>query len=159
MTLHQHTVEDTAGVIAPPPLIFAGGLGLGLLLHRLRPWSVLPHSVARRLGPLLLGCAGLLMGSAFLTMRRAHTDVRPHVPTTALVSSGPYRYTRNPIYLAFTLAYTGLAALAGSAWPMVLLPGVLQVIRRGVIAREERYLARRFGQPYISYMAQVRRWF
>ena len=91
-------------------------------------------------------------------MHRAGTDVRPDRPTSNLVVEGPYRFTRNPIYLGFTLSYGGATALANSLPSALLLPFVLFVMRRGVIEREERYMKRSFGEEYLRYKARVRRW-
>ena len=82
----------------------------------------------------------------------------PYEPTTALVTEGPYCFTRNPLYLGLTLTYGGISALANALWATLLLPFVLVVMRRGVIDREERYLERAFGEEYIRYKARVRRW-
>lgn len=91
-------------------------------------------------------------------MRQAGTDVRPDKPTSSLIVEGPYRFSRNPIYLGFTLFYSGITALANSLPSDLLLPFVLVVMRRGVIEREEHYLERIFGEEYLRYKASVRRW-
>jgi len=148
---------DTAHVIAPPPLIYAVPLLAGLLLHHYRPLPVVPAAWAHLLGPLIvgLGFGGLPAVLAFL---RAGTRPEPWKPTTALVVTGPYRFSRNPMYLGFTLFYTGISVWVNALWPLLLLPVVLVVMSRGVIAREEAYLERRFGDEYRSYKARVRRW-
>ena len=150
--------SDTAGVIAPPPLIYAGALGVGLLAKALFPATFLPGGVARALGLPLTGSGLLLFISSIRAMRRGETDVRPYKPTTSIVTEGPYRFTRNPIYLGFTLVYGGVSALANSPWAILLLPFVLGLMQRGVIEREERYLERVFGEEYTRYKARVRRW-
>jgi protein-S-isoprenylcysteine O-methyltransferase Ste14 len=91
-------------------------------------------------------------------MLRAGTPLDPAEPVSAIVTAGPYQYSRNPIYLGMTLVYLGVAALANSRWPVIALPAMLQVVQRGVIAREERYLVQRFGDEYRRYQASVRRW-
>jgi protein-S-isoprenylcysteine O-methyltransferase Ste14 len=91
-------------------------------------------------------------------MRRAETNVDPRQPTTAIVTEGPYRFTRNPLYLSMTLIYAGITALANALPAAVLFPIVLRIMRRGVIEREKRYLERKFGDEYLIYKAQVRRW-
>ena len=91
-------------------------------------------------------------------MHRAGTNIRPDLPTTALVTEGPFRFTRNPLYLGLTLMYAGIALLIPGTWPLLLLVPVLLVMRWGVIAREERYLERKFGEPYRAYLGRVRRW-
>jgi len=91
-------------------------------------------------------------------MMRAGTNVDPTQPATVLVVDGPFKYTRNPLYLSLTLLYAGIAILVNSLWTMLLLPVVLVVMRKGVVDREERYLARKFGEQYLRYKASVRRW-
>ena len=149
---------ETAGVVARPPLIYGGALAVGLLAKPLFPTAFLPHRVARMLGLPLLGAGLLLFLSALRSIRRAGTEVRTSKPTTRLVVEGPYRFTRNPIYLGFTLVYGGITALTHSLPSALLLPFVLVVMRRGVIEREERYLERIFGEEYLRYKARVRRW-
>ena len=149
---------DNPGVIAPPPLIYAGALAIGLLANRLYPIAFLPRGLSRVLGwPLIVG--GPVVGSLGLReMKRADTNVDPREPTTAIVTGGPYRFTRNPLYLSMTLIYGGITALANALPAALLLPVVLHVMRRGVIEREERYLEGKFGDEYLNYKARVRRW-
>ena len=149
---------DNPGVIAPPPLIYAGALAIGLLANRLYPIAFLPRGLSRVLGwPLIVG--GPVVGSLGLReMKRADTNVDPREPTTAIVTGGPYRFTRNPLYLSMTLVYAGITALANALPAALLLPAVLAFMRRGVIEREERYLERKFGDEYMDYKARVRRW-
>ncbi len=149
--------ERTPGVIAPPPLLYLGPLLGGLLLDMLVPMPRLPARL--RLAGLPLLAAGMsLAGWFFVTMRRAGTPVDPYEPPTALVVDGPFRHTRNPAYVGLTLGYAGVALLAGGRWPWLFLPGVLAVVKRGVIEREERYLEERFGPDYQDYRRRVRRW-
>lgn len=149
---------DNPGVVAPPPLIYGGALAAGLLANRWRPVPFLPRAVARPLGWMLL-TGGLLLGRyGVQALRGAGTNVDPYKPVNAFVVNGPYRFTRNPLYLGLTMVYAGVSALANALWAVALLPGVLAVIRRGVIEREERYLERKFGDEYLRYKARVRRW-
>lgn len=151
--------SDTSRVIAPPPLVYLAGLGGGLLFDRLVPGYGLPGGVLQIVGLGLVPAGVALLAWAVVTMRRARTAVNPYKPSSALVASGPYRFTRNPIYLADAVLYVGLAFALRSAAGLALLPLVLVVIRYGVIAREERYLERAFGDSYRKYKAVVRRWF
>jgi protein-S-isoprenylcysteine O-methyltransferase Ste14 len=91
-------------------------------------------------------------------MRRAGTNVNPTEPTTILVVEGPFKFTRNPLYLSLTLFYAGVAILMNALWAMLMLPAVLFLVNRGVIEREERYLERKFGEQYTQYKERVRRW-
>ena len=149
---------DNPGVVAPPPLIYAGALTLGLVANKLYPMAFLPRAVSRVLGlPLIFG--GLAIGLlGFREMRRAETNVDPYKPATAIVTEGPYRFTRNPLYVGMTLVYSGITALFNAFPAAMLLPPALAVMRGGVIEREERYLERKFGDEYLAYKARVRRW-
>jgi protein-S-isoprenylcysteine O-methyltransferase Ste14 len=148
---------DIPHVIAPPPLIYALPLAAGLVLNHYRPWPALPAGIARIAGPVcvLLGCIGF---PAIIAFFRAGTRPEPWRPSTALVIAGPYRITRNPMYLGFALLYLGTSLWVNTAWPLLALPAVLLVMHFGVIRREEAYLERRFGDPYRAYRARVRRW-
>ncbi|HET7271480.1 MAG TPA: isoprenylcysteine carboxylmethyltransferase family protein [Rubrobacter sp.] len=158
MSEDERDNPDNPGVLAPPPLIYAAALAAGLLLNRRYRISFLPRSLARTLGwPLIAGGLAIgLLGSR--QMRRAETNMDPYKPTTAIVSEGPFRFTRNPLYLSMILIYVGIAALANALPPVLLLPMVQHLMRHGVIEREERYLERKFGDEYLKYKARVRRW-
>jgi protein-S-isoprenylcysteine O-methyltransferase Ste14 len=160
-TTVEEETRDNPGVIAPPPLIYAVPLAVGLLLHArfpVRPLRLMPRVVRVVLGGSLVGLAVAVIASAFRKMVRAHTNVDPTQPTTALVVEGPFKFTRNPVYLSLTLLYTGISIIVNALWTMLLLPLVLLVMRKGVIDREERYLERKFGGQYLRYKASVRRW-
>lgn len=152
------SIQDNPGVVAPPPLIYAGALAVGLLVHRFFPVKILPRAGARPLGRLLATISGMLALSAVFEMRRAGTHIDPERPATALVTGGPFRLTRNPLYLSLALLYTGIAFMVNSLWAIISLPAAMIAVRYGVISREERYLERKFGEQYLSYKAKVRRW-
>jgi protein-S-isoprenylcysteine O-methyltransferase Ste14 len=144
--------------VAPPPLLFIAGLGVGLLASRLLPLSRPPQRVRRGVGlPLIASGLGLVVWAG-ATMHGAGTAVQPTKPSVALVTDGPYRFTRNPAYLGMALLSAGIAFLADAPWALLPLGLVLLVIDRGVIAREERYLDGLFGDEYSAYRRRVRRW-
>jgi protein-S-isoprenylcysteine O-methyltransferase Ste14 len=151
---------DTSGVRVLPPLIYAGMFLGGYALNRLVPlrlWGD-PPPLARLVGWSLVGAGVLLGASAVVLFRRAGTTPNPTRPTTALVLHGPYRFTRNPMYVGLGLCYLGATLLVNSAWPLVLLPVLIGLVQRWVIAPEEAYLERRFGAEYRAYRTRVRRW-
>lgn len=150
--------RDNAGVVTPPPLIYLAALAAGMLVNSIYPARLLPRIIPRTSGlPLILG--GFLIGLLGVReMRKAQTNIDPYRPVHAIVDQGPFRFTRNPIYVSFTLMYLGLSVLANALWPVLLLPGVLTMMQRGVIEREEAYLERKFGGEYLTYKEQVRRW-
>jgi protein-S-isoprenylcysteine O-methyltransferase Ste14 len=145
-------------VIAPPPLIYLGGLGVGFALNGVVGGASLSPRVARPVGAGLIVAGAGLMGSFVQAFRRARTPVDPYSPSEAIVTEGPYRLTRNPGYLGMALTYVGIATVSNAPWALVPLPVVIAVIDRGVIAREERYLERKFGARYTDYKRNVRRW-
>lgn len=139
----------------PPPILYLAGLLVGVALDRVWP---LANGYATW-GGLALVAAGLALDAwAAAAFQRAQTTVLPWGRARFLVPHGPYRYTRNPMYLGMALSYLGLALLVGSWWALALLPVVLVVITVYVIRREERHLAARFGDDYDAYRARVRRW-
>lgn len=150
--------RDSAGVVAPPPLIYLGGLAVGFGLEALLPGASLPGAVQWILGGALVVAGAVLLASFNTLFHRTGTAVEPWKPTTAIVTTGPYRITRNPAYLGMALVYVGIAVLSQALWVLVPLPFVLAVINNGVIRREERYLERKFGQEYLDYRRRVRRW-
>lgn len=172
----MNTPRDTAGVIAPPPLIYIGFLVLGWAVSRLAAQpdviAAVGTEVARWLTPgfgletqtrrfvaLPLIIGGLLIdGAAAGYFRRLGTPPEPWKPTTVLATGGLYRLSRNPIYVGFAVTYAGLAIAMDSALTLLLLIPCLLVVDRLVIAREERYLAGKFGADYEAYRARVRRW-
>jgi protein-S-isoprenylcysteine O-methyltransferase Ste14 len=151
---------DVAGVIALPPLIFLGFLAAATVLEAVVPLPVLAaHALARYLaGAALTACGFLMIGLGTRRFLAAGTNIPPTLPTTALVVEGIYERTRNPLYLGTTLVYSGLSVAAGSLWAIVLAVPLLWVINVGVVAREERYLERKFGDAYRVYKTRVRRW-
>ena len=149
---------DTAGVIAPPPLIYVGALGVGFGLDAAIGDASLPSTVARPVGAALIVAGAGLMGTFVWAFGRARTPVDPYTPSQAIVTDGPYRLTRNPGYLGMALTYAGIAMVSNAPWALVPLPVAIAVIDRGVIAREERYLERKFGARYTDYKRRARRW-
>ena len=154
----DETQRDTAGVVAPPPLIYLTGLIVGVVLDALLPQGELPWVVRWILGGVLVLAGVALLVSFNTVFTRKGTAVEPWKPTTAIVTTGPYRFTRNPAYLGMALLYIGLALLAEAPWALLVLPIVIVVVDRMVIAREERYLERKFGSEYLDYKRTVRRW-
>ena len=150
--------RDVPGVIGPPPLIFLAGLAVGFGLELLLPSVDLPTALALVVGALLIVVGLALMVSFVRAFNAKETAFDPWQETTAIVTDGPYRFTRNPGYLGMALVYAGIAVASESLWVLVPLPLVVAVIDRGVIEREERYLERKFGEEYLGFKRRVRRW-
>jgi protein-S-isoprenylcysteine O-methyltransferase Ste14 len=150
---------DTANVRIRPPIAWALAVVAGFLLHWLLPLPFVPASLpAVWIGGAVFAAALALLVWAFVTMTRAGTNVPTSQPSTAIVEAGPYRHTRNPIYLAMMLGLVGLAFAFDSLWLLLVLVPFALVIRYGVVAREEAYLSRKFGDGYRRYLGRVRRW-
>ena len=151
--------RDRSGVVVRPPIAWALTAIAAFALDWLYPLPFLPGAVPA--GPLggIVFLAGLaLLIWAATTFRRAGTNVQTSQPTSTIVSDGPYRYTRNPIYLGMFLGLVGLAVGFDSLWSLILLVPFYAVIRYGVVAREEAYLELKFGDVFRAYKARVRRW-
>lgn len=149
--------RDNAGVKFPPPLMYLLVYLAGVVLQRLIPLGRLPARLWPA-GLLLVVAALLLVFPSLARFRRARTSAIPRRPTTALVIEGPYRFTRNPMYLGMLLLYVGAALWLGHVWPLLLAPVVVLLVRRMVIDREESYLIAKFGDDYRRYQSRVRRW-
>lgn len=154
---------NNPGVRFPPPFLFVGGFGIAWLVHTrvfgapISP-AILPDAVRGFLGWAQFAGGAVLVAWGMLTFASAHTAIIPNRPASKVVDHGPYRFTRNPMYVGFTLAYMGGALLLNTAWPFAFLPFVLLALSRLVIAREERYLTEAFGTEYTEYRSRVRRW-
>ena len=149
---------DSPGVRFPPPLLYALAILGGWLLHRARPLPI-GNSPAMTTGAwLLVGCWALLAGTAIGTFRRRDTSMITFRPASALVIAGPYKFTRNPMYVSLALLTLAFALFLNTWWVVVLLVPALAAVQQIVIVPEEKYLRRRFGADYDTYTRQVRRW-
>ena len=144
--------------IVRPPLVYLVAIALGLLLHFAWPVRLVSRAVSVPLGGTLVCVAVALLFSAVRTFRSAGTPVPGNRPTTTIVRTGPYRYSRNPIYLAFSLLQLGVAFWVNSLWLLVTLMPAVALISFVVIPREEHYLESRFPLDYLPYKTSVRRW-
>lgn len=144
--------------IVRPPLVYLGAIALGVLLHLAWPIGLVPAGMSAPLGATAVLIAVALFASAVRTLRIAGTPVPGDRPTTTIVRTGPYRYSRNPIYLAFSLLQLGVACWVDSLWLVITLIPAVALMSFVVIPREERYLQTRFPTEYLPYQQAVRRW-
>ncbi len=142
----------------PPPLVFIIVFVAGLQLQRFFPFIDIPKVIGRLMSVMCFVVSAILAASSFIMFRRARTSPLPIKPTLVLVTNGPYRFSRNPMYLSLVLLYFGLALWLDIFWALVLVPIVIILVQYLAIMREERYLERKFGQQYLYYKACVRRW-
>lgn len=153
--------QKTSGVVFPPPFYYLIGIGAGVLLSRFYPKDLVPAEYlffVRIAAAVVIFLAILLAASAILKFKRAGTNVQPIKPTLALVTAGPYRFTRNPMYLGLALAGFGIAMGLNMAWAIVGNIVAMVCIDRIVILKEERYLESKFGGDYLLFKRRVRRW-
>jgi len=141
-----------------PPFIYLFAMLVGLALDRIWPLPLPIDSLAKPLGVISIACALVLFMLTRREFRAAGTPVPGNQPATAIVRTGPLRFSRNPIYLAFSLVQLGAAFWAHSLWVLITLVPAIALMRFVVIAREERYLEAKFGADYLAYKSSVRRW-
>jgi protein-S-isoprenylcysteine O-methyltransferase Ste14 len=150
---------DRTGIVVPPPLLFAGPFFIGWFIGRRWPWSLLmDRSAAIAIGAAFFAVGAGVAIAAVRRFRSADTTVLPFGGTARIVTSGVYRWTRNPMYLGMALAYVGGSFVVNSGWCVVLLPVAVVLVQRLAIRPEERYLTRKFGDSYTRYCTHVRRW-
>jgi protein-S-isoprenylcysteine O-methyltransferase Ste14 len=156
----QPPTLQSPAVRFPPPLLFVSGLVAGWLLGRfVRPLPLAGDGYRLDTAGTVCMVLGVGLGAwGMITFRRAHTAIVPLYPASRIVTSGPYRFTRNPMYTGLTLAYVGLSLYMNSGWPLLALPIVLALLVRLVVRREEAYLRSAFPDEYVAYQARVRRW-
>jgi protein-S-isoprenylcysteine O-methyltransferase Ste14 len=151
--------RNTANLgLVRPPFVYMGSLVVGVLIHLAIPLPFLPRILAMPIGATLIGVAIAVFSWSVMEFRAARTPVPARKPTTVIVRTGPYHFSRNPIYLAFSLFQLGIGTWVNSLWLLATLAGAVAVMQYVVIPREERYLERRFGIQYSDYKASVRRW-
>ena len=152
-------MEDHADVVGRPPAVTLAALAVGVVLHIVFPAEIVPDILTWLLGiPLAIFSLALFLLSV-REFSRHGTPVRGTEAVITIVATGPYRFSRNPIYLSFVLLQFGIALTANSAWILLMVIPTLLYLSFGVIAREESYLARKFGDEYRGYRNSVRRWF
>lgn len=149
---------DKVNVIAKPPAIYFVSILAGILLQIVWPFSIVPFLWLRAAGLILIGLAVVVSIWGDQEFKRHETAVNPDQPPTFLVTTGPYRFSRNPMYVGLTLLQLGFALTFNSFWLVLTLVPTLLIMSRGVIDREEQFLATMFGQTYIDYRNRVRRW-
>jgi protein-S-isoprenylcysteine O-methyltransferase Ste14 len=150
--------SDNPGVIARPPLLYAGAIIIALLLNLVWPLPIFASTAGRWFGllPIVLGAAVLAWGRRALLS--GGTPVDPTLPTACIVTSGPYQFSRNPLYVGLTLIFLGLTLAMNTWWGILVLIPLVLIMDIGVVRREERYLDQKFGEGYRQYCSKVRRY-
>lgn len=157
--LKRRSVVDAPDILVLPPVLVGGTLIIGVAIHYL-VWTVtlLPTIPARVLGFTIFVAAGLLAHLAHNAMKRVGTNVLPTRPTLTLATDGPYRFTRNPLYVAAIGVYLGVTLWVDGLAPLLLLFPMAWLLNRWIVLPEERYLETKFGDAYTSYRSSVPRW-
>jgi protein-S-isoprenylcysteine O-methyltransferase Ste14 len=151
--------KDAPDVVVHPPIALAIAVVAGLGLNYLHPLPFLPPALPQVEAGLILFLGSLLIVRwSAVTFRKARTNILTNQAATTIVATGPFAYSRNPIYVALFLGLIALAIGFDSLWFLAALVVIYFVIRYGVVAREETYLERKFGKQYLDYKAKVRRW-
>ena len=150
--------HEGPGLPVHPPVLYLAGLLVGMGLNSLWPIAPVPGRWGSPVGVMLIVLGLTIMPPVLAGFRRAGTPFDAHRPASALVTEGPYRFSRNPAYLALTLWYLGLGLLLNNGWVLLLALPLVGVMHRWAIPREERHLEARFGDQYRRYKAAVRRW-
>lgn len=149
---------DNPGVIAHPPFLYLGVFLVALVAQWLAPRPMLATPAALALGLSLIVVALGVANWGRRTMQAAGTNINPTRPATTIVTSGPFGFSRNPLYVSLTLLYIGLTLAVNTWWGIVLLLPLLAALHFGIVLREERYLDRKFGASYREYRSRVRRY-
>jgi len=151
---------DSPGILIPPPVFFFACLIGGLLLEYYFPIYIMDIPLILRLvsGGILLLASGFLGASGFYALIRNKTTFHTGKSTSRIVTSGSYRFSRNPLYLALLLLMAGIAVLHTSVWLLLAVPALYLILLIKAVKPEERYLSRKFGREYLDYAARVRRW-
>jgi len=153
-------MSDVANLgLIRPPLVYLGSIALGVVIHFVWPVPLVPSAVSMPVGVVGGLAAVALFVYSVRTFKTAGTPVPGNLPTTTIVRAGPYRLSRNPIYLAFSLLQLAIAVWVNSPWLVLTLVAAVAVMSLVVIPREERYLEARFPAEYSAYKRSVRRWF
>lgn len=153
--------KDAPQIVFFPPLLFFGTLIFAVLLEFLLPLKVLPvfaGNAAMFIGAAIMALAVSLAVSGVRNFKASATNVNPRQPALNLVTGGPYRFTRNPMYLGMTMFQPGAGLAFSLEWSFVLTPLLFAALHYGVVLREETYLSRKFGAPYDEFRASTRRW-
>jgi protein-S-isoprenylcysteine O-methyltransferase Ste14 len=151
--------RDGAKVCVLPPLLYLGSIALGVMLNWFWTLGFAGGSVLRIVLGVALVCTGVAASwSAFSVFKRMGQDPNPRTSTPEVTREGPYRFTRNPMYIGLSLIQSGVGVALGNVWILILLVPTIIVMHYGVILREEEYLERKFGEEYLRFKSSVRRW-
>jgi protein-S-isoprenylcysteine O-methyltransferase Ste14 len=156
--LNRDQPLDNPGVIAFPPLIWLVNAVISVLVHLVLRLPIMRYGISLVCGIVLIILAPTLALSALITMKSAGTNVDPAKPALTIVRGGPFRFTRNPMYLALCLVQVAVGFFLNDWITLFFVVPLALILHYGVVLREERYLTAKFGEPYLRYKREVRRW-
>lgn len=139
-------------------MFYLAALALGVLMQSLSPLPFFVGASRYAIGSVFVIVSAAITLTVIKRFRRANTPLDVRKPASALVTNGPYRFSRNPAYVSLTLLYLGIGILLGNGWVLILVAPVLIVMDRWVVVSEERHLEAKFGEQYLRYKSDVRRW-
>ena len=153
-------IKKTAGVIFPPPFIYLISIVIGNIVNLVWRMKIFSGAMILRivLGIALISAAFFIFVNAFKALEKAKNPIQPYKPTLRIVKTGPYSFSRNPVYLSFALVQLGIAFFLNNMWILIALIPAILIVHYGVILREEKYLENKFGNGYLNYKNSVRRW-
>ncbi len=154
----QANENDNPGVIAPAPLVFLPFIFIGLAVDYFWPIPLLPINIQYIAGGIIILLSFAPAIWVVRLFRQAGTNIDARKPVTQIVVSGPFRWSRNPVYLSMSMLVIGIGVAADSIWVVLFLVPATMITHYGIIRREEAYLERKFGDEYVSYKNKVRRW-
>ncbi len=150
---------DHAQVITPPPVIYLGAILLGWLINMILPMTISSSTWLKWIGVILILIATIIIAFSRREFIKANTSIRPDRSTTTLIRTGPYKISRNPLYISLSLFHVAISIVLNNFWVLFMAIPAIVMIVLGVITKEEKYLEKKFGQQYLDYKSSVRRWF
>ncbi len=154
--------KDNAEIIAKPPVIYGAPFLIGILLNKFFSLKIFSEGASASLlilSWILVVFGFFLAGWIILIFLKKGEDIRPDKPTNIIITNGPFRFSRNPVYLSLNIVYIGLSLILNNLWLIIFWPLAFLILRYGVISKEEQYLERKFGKKYLVYKKRTRRWF
>ena len=150
---------DHAQVITQPPVIYLGSILLGWLINKVFPMTISSGTWFKWVGVIFILIAIIIIALSRREFIKVNTSIRPDKSTTAIITTGPYKVSRNPLYTSLTLFHIALGIVFNNLWILfMVIPAIIMIVL-GVITKEEKYLENKFGQQYLDYKSSVRRWF
>ncbi len=154
--------KDSAEIVAKPPVIYGIPLLIGILLNSFFSLKIFPEGTSTSLlilSWILVVFGFFIAGWVLSIFLKKGEDISPDRPTKIIITNGPFRFSRNPVYLSLNIVYFGISLILNNLWLIIFWPFAFLILRYGVVSKEEQYLERKFGKKYLVYKKRTRRWF